>query len=536
MSLVNVHPVRPVELLSVASEMFPFVKTGGLGDIVGTLPRALLAHGIRTRTLLPGYPTLQAARNEGRCVARFSDLLWHEAAIWENRLHGNDIFILDVPALYDRAGDPYVGPDGNDWPDNDIRFAVLARAAAHIAHGAIEGYCPDLVQAHDWQAGLTAAYLHYDQRPAPPVVQTIHNLSFQGCFPASSLPRLGLPAHALCMEGVEYYGQVGFLKAGLYFAAWITTVSPTYAREIQTPEGGMGLDGLLRARARMLTGILNGIDVDIWNPEHDPDVHFPYRLRDIAGRAANKRALQAEFGLPQDPDAFLLGIVSRLTMQKGIDLLPDVAADLFGDNIQLVVVGSGSLSIQRELSILQRRFPRRFACHIGYSEALGHRMPASVDALLMPSRFEPCGLTQMSACHYGGVPIAARVGGLADTIVDANAAAMAGNSATGFLFSPVDATTLLAAIRRAHTTFRDRQAWAILQRNAVAYDVSWSGKAAQYADLFRMVVARARSREDAGGNVVSLHRADRTAATAARRRIARQPRLRTSRPRPGYQG
>lgn len=536
MSLVNVHPACPVELLSVASEMFPFVKTGGLGDIVGTLPPALSAYGIRTRTLLPGYPALRMVQSGGRCVARFADLLGHEATVWENRLHGKDVFVLDIPELYDRAGDPYVGPDGNDWPDNDIRFAALARAAANIAQGAAGGYRPDLVQAHDWQAGLTAAYLHYDQRPAPPVVQTIHNLSFQGCFAASALPRLGLPAHALCIDGVEYYGQVGFLKAGLYFAAWITTVSPTYAREIQTPEGGMGLDGLLRTRAQSLTGILNGIDTEIWNPEHDPDVHFPYRLRDIAGRAANKRAFQAEFGLPQDPDAFLLGIVSRLTMQKGIDLLPDVAADIFGDNIQLVVVGSGSLSIQRELSILQRRFPRRFACHIGYSEALGHRMPASVDALLMPSRFEPCGLTQMSACHYGGVPIAARVGGLADTIVDANAAALAGKAATGFLFSPVEAATLLAAVRRAHATFRDRQAWATLQRNAVAYDVSWSGKAAQYADLFRMVVARAGPREEAGGNVISLHHAGHASATAARRRIARQPRLRTPQPRPGRQG
>lgn len=531
MSLANLHPASPVELLSVASEMFPFVKTGGLGDIVGTLPRALSGHGIRTRTLLPGYRAVLAGREHARCVARFADLLGHRAEILENSLYGNDIFILDIPALYDRGGDPYVGPDGNDWPDNDIRFAVLSRAAAYIAQGMVEGYRPDLVQAHDWQAGLTAAYLHYDQHAAPPVVQTIHNLSFQGCFPASTLMRLGLPADALRMEGVEYYGQVGFLKAGIYFADWITTVSPTYAREIQTPEGGMGLDGLLRARTQTLTGILNGIDTDIWNPEHDPDVHFPYRLRDIAGREANKRAFQAEFGLPQDPDAFLLGSVSRLTMQKGVDLLPDVVADIFRDNIQLVVVGSGNLSIQRELSMLQRRFPRRFACHIGYSEALGHRMPASVDALLMPSRFEPCGLTQMSACHYGGVPIAARVGGLADTIVDANAAAIAGNAATGFLFSPVDAGTLLGAVRRAHVTFRDRQAWSALQRNAVAYDVSWTQKAAQYADLFRTVVARARLKGDIGGNVVPLHHMDHVAA--ARRRIARQPRLRAPLPRSG---
>ncbi|PYD75523.1 glycogen synthase GlgA [Novacetimonas pomaceti] len=523
MNFASTHPACPVELLSVASEMFPFVKTGGLGDIVGTLPHALARHGIRTRTLVPGYPALLSAMGNPRCAARFSDVLGHSGTIWESCLCGNDIFILDVPALYDRPGDPYMGPDGNDWPDNDIRFAVLARVAAHIAQGMIDGYRPDLVQAHDWQAGLTAAYLHYDGSVAPPVIQTIHNLSFQGCFPPSALSRLGLPERAMCIDGVEYYGNIGFLKAGLHFSAWITTVSPTYACEIQTPEGGMGLGGLLRTRSRVLTGILNGIDTDIWDPEHDPDVHFPYRLRDLAGRRPNKRALQAEFGLPQDPDAFLLGIVSRLTMQKGIDLLSQAADEILQDNTQLVVVGSGSLPIQRELSALQRRFPRRFACHLGYSEALGHRMPASADAMLMPSRFEPCGLTQMSACHYGSVPIASRVGGLADTIVDANAAAIAGNAATGFLFSPVDAQALVAEVRRARMVFRDPAAWSVLQRNAIAYDVSWCGKAAQYANLFRAVVARARPQLRSDDNVVPLRRDD----PSARRAIARQPRPRT---------
>ncbi|MBE7728617.1 glycogen synthase GlgA [Komagataeibacter sp. FXV3] len=498
----------PIRLLSVTAEMFPFVKTGGLGDVAGSLPAALTPYGVMVTTLLPGYPAVMAAARERRAVAHMDNLLGHAATLWSATVAGLDLLILDVPELFDRPGNPYMCPDGQDWPDNGIRFAALSRMAADIAQGRIDQYRPDIVQAHDWQAGLVAAYLHHDAiamgTPRTPVVQTIHNLAFQGRFPAACLARFGLPPEAFSIEGCECYGAISFLKAGLYYSDRITTVSPSYAQEIQTPEGGMGLDGLLRHRSDRLEGILNGINTDIWNPASDPAVHFPYVVGDMTGRAFNKRDLQSEFGLWADPSAFVIGIVSRLTAQKGIDLLADVMARLLVGNTQIIVVGEGDRDIERGLVALQRQFPGRFACRIGYSEVLGHRVPAAVDALLVPSRFEPCGLTQLGALRYGAVPIASRVGGLADTIVDANPAALARGGATGFLFAPVDGDTLVACVNRARTLYRrNRLAWRQLQHNGAAYDVSWNDKAAHYVMLFAEVLGVDLS-APAVSNVISL--------------------------------
>ncbi|NHN89014.1 glycogen synthase GlgA [Acetobacter conturbans] len=486
---------RPLRVLSVASEMFPFVKTGGLGDVIASLPAALAPHGVETRTLLPGYPAVLAAmRSVPHQPIPLGDVLGHEALLWTCRIDDRDLLVLDIPEFYQRPGNPYVTSKGGDWHDNSLRFAALARAAAFVAQGYITGYHPDIMQLHDWQAGLAAAYLHYDgddicrangMNRRPRVIQTIHNLAFHGSFPLSEIPALGLPPQAASVDGCEFYGHLSFLKAGLYFSDWITTVSPTYAQEIQGHEWGMGFDGLLRTRSNTLSGILNGIDTEVWNPACDPCIHFPYVVGDTISRPFNKLALQAEFGLPQDRNAFLIGLVSRLTPQKGVDLLPDIMERLLVGNTQIIVVGEGERRLHHTLSALQRRFPRAFACRIGYSEELGHRLPSAVDALLVPSRFEPCGLTQLCALRYGAIPIVSRVGGLADTVVDANEAAIGQGVATGFLFSPVDGPSLANAVGRARHLFRDnRSAWMRLQRNGATTDVSWHGKSSQYVRLF----------------------------------------------------
>jgi len=478
----------PIRLLSVASEMFPMVKTGGLGDVVASLPQALRAENVSVYTMLPGYPAVLSALRNARRVGVMPDVLGYEATIWQGDVGDNALIVADIPALFQRQGNPYVTTDGVDWADNGIRFAAFCRAAAWVAQGWLEDFKPDVVQTHDWQAGLTAAFLHYDGAQNPKVVHTIHNIAFQGRFPMTELARFGLPPHAAAVDGVEYYGEIGFMKAALHFAARITTVSPTYAQEIQTGEWGMGLEGLLRSRAAALSGILNGVDTQEWNPAHDRDVLFPYDVGDTFSRRPNKRAFQAQFGLPQNPSAFLLGMVSRLTTQKGVDLVADMAERILDDQTQLVVVGSGDRAIERRLVAVQRAFPGKFACHIGFSEHLGHRIQASVDALLIPSRFEPCGLTQLYAFRYGCVPIAARVGGLADTIIDANQAAIMRGAGTGFLFSPVNSDTLTDAVIRARNVYRDRPSWYQLQQNGANYDVSWGSKAVSYARIFHDVL------------------------------------------------
>ncbi|GBQ23609.1 glycogen/starch synthase [Acetobacter estunensis NRIC 0472] len=529
---------RPLHLLSVASEMFPFVKTGGLGDVTASLPSALTPYDVQTRTLLPGYPAVLAAMEKvAYRSVEFGLVLGHAAQLKIGQVGGQELLVLDIPALYDRPGNPYVTPEGCDWPDNGLRFAALARAAATIGQGGLENYHPDIVQLHDWQAGLTAAYLHYDgESPLhangmsrrPRIVQTIHNLAFHGSFPPTDLPILELPPQAAFIDGCEFHGRISFLKAGLFFSDWITTVSPTYAQEIQGREWGMGFDGLLRTRTSDLTGILNGVDINVWNPAHDPAVRFPYVVGDTIGRLSNKLALQAEFGLPQDRNAFLIGIVSRLTRQKGVDLLPEIMERLLVSNTQVIVVGEGDRPLHRAFSALQRRFPRSFACHIGYSEELGHRLPSAVDALLVPSRFEPCGLTQLCALRYGAVPIVSRVGGLADTVVDANDAAIERGVGTGFLFSPIDGATLAVTVERARRLFREnRKAWSQLQKNGAATDVSWHEKSIQYSRLFAKL-AEVEIVEPKEPNVVRLssaHASDnvRGHAFSGKRHIARKP-------------
>lgn len=472
-----------ISVLAVASEVYPLVKTGGLADVVGALPSALAAHGVTVRTLVPGYPAVLSALPDGATAARFPDLFGGTARIVTGAVAGLDMLVLDAPHLFDRPGNPYVGPDGRDWSDNAFRFAALGRAAAEIGLGRTALPVPRIVHLHDWQAGLAAAYLAYAPEPRPGVVTTIHNIAFQGWFPAPLAERLGLPPHAMTLEGVEYYGGVGFLKAALNFADRITTVSPTYATEILEPDGGLGLDGLLRARASVVSGVLNGIDVGVWDPGADPALPAAFSADALEGRAACKRALAQGFGLDVG-DGPLFGVVSRLSSQKGLDLLADAIPTLIEVGGSLALIGSGEPWLEDRFRALAAENPGRIGVFIGYDERRAHLMQAGADAILVPSRFEPCGLTQLCALRYGALPVVARVGGLADTVIDANPMALAAGCATGVQFAPGGLGPLEAALRRTAGLFADRAAWTRAQANGMGCDVSWTASAGAYAALY----------------------------------------------------
>ena len=478
-----------LRVLSVASEAFPFVKTGGLGEVVGALPAALAREEIATTTLLPGYPKVMDALRDAVIVHSYDYLHGAPAHVLTGRAGALDVLVLDAPHLYTRPGNPYVSPDGSDWPDNAQRFAALSTAAADIARGVVPALTPDVLQAHDWQAALSVAYLHYAGGRRPATVVTVHNLAFQGQFSSDLLEALGLPPHAFSHDGVEYYGDIGFLKSGLAFADRITTVSPTYAAEIRSPEHGMGLDGLLRHRASAVSGILNGIDTEIWNPANDPHLAASYDTRRLGRRPLNRAALQTRLGLETDPYALVVGVVSRLTWQKGMDLLPDVLPSLLDMGGQLALLGSGDFALEEALTNSATANPGRVSVTIGYDESLAHQIQAGVDVLLVPSRFEPCGLTQLCALRYGAVPVVARAGGLADTVIDANEMAIAAEAGTGFMFVPGSVESLGFALERVAALRKAPREWAALQRRGMKTDVSWSRPASQYAALFRDIVA-----------------------------------------------
>jgi len=479
--------MKPVRVLAVASEIYPLVKTGGLADVTGALPGALKVEGIETRTLVPGYPQLLNMLGEADEALKSPNWYGGPARVLSCSVAELDLFVLDAPHLFARPGNPYVAPDGTDWPDNALRFAALGRTAAAIGQGSIPAFVPHVVHAHDWQAALTHAFLHYSERPRPGTIMTVHNLAYQGKFPSEMLSEIGLPPESFTIDGVEYYGGISFLKAGLQFADRITTVSPTYAREIQEEEAGMGFDGILRARSNVLSGILNGIDISEWNPAADPRIAQPFSVATLADRAANKTALQGRFDLPPAPDAFLLGVVSRLSWQKGLDLLLENIPLVLAEGAQMVLLGSGESDLQEQFSAAARSCPEQIGVFIGYDENLAHLIQAGSDALVVPSRFEPCGLTQLCALHYGAIPVVSRVGGLADTVNDANAATAAENTATGIQFGPVTRENLANAIRRAKALFRDKPVWQRMQQNGMSVDVSWHNPARHYADLYRQV-------------------------------------------------
>ena len=477
-----------MHVLSVASEVFPLVKTGGLADVVGALPPALAKHGVHATTFVPGYPGLAAKLKKKKEVHAYVDLFGAKASILRGEAAGLDLFVLNAPKLFDRKGGPYGDASGADFSDNWRRFAAFSRAAADIASGAVKGYTPDIVHAHDWQSAMTLAYLRYDGA-AIPNVMTVHNLAFQGQFPASIFPDLGLPTAALSVDGVEYYGGVGYLKAGLQAASAITTVSPTYAQEIRTPEFGMGLDGMMNARAGVLHGIVNGIDTDIWNSETDAHLVARYSARSLKTRKANKTALEERFALDRGQGP-LFCVVSRLTWQKGMDMLVETVDGLVAAGGRLAVLGSGDAALEGALLAAASRHRGKVGMVVGYDEPLSHLMQGGADAILIPSRFEPCGLTQLYGLRYGCVPIVARTGGLADTIVDANEAALSAGVATGFQYQPSAPGGLYHAITRAIAIYARSGEWAEMQRQGMKSDVSWTKSAARYVELYQSLIAK----------------------------------------------
>lgn len=461
--------------LSVTSECAPLVKTGGLADVAGALPAALALEGWALRTLLPGYPSVLAALGPGKVLAEFADHFGGPAKVLGGQAAGLDLLVLDAPHLYDRAGGPYLDASGTDFPDNPRRFAALSFAAADIARGAIKGWTPEVVHCHDWQAGLAPYYLRAD--PVGTIL-TIHNIAFQGVAPAAEIEALRLSRADFTEDGYEYWGQVSALKAGLRYAAKLTTVSPTYAEELTTPEYGMGLDGLLRARERDLTGILNGIDAQVWNPATDPAI-TPFRT--AKGKARAKRRLRKEFGLPE-ADGPLAVVVSRLSHQKGLDVLLAALPALVDRAGQLVVLGTGDRTLEAAFRDAARH--PNVAVHIGYDEDMSHRVIAGGDAILIPSRFEPCGLTQLYGLRYGTIPVVARTGGLVDTVIDASPMARRAGVATGLQFSPVTPHALASALLRLVDLYHDAPAWAQMQKNAMATEVGWDASAPAYAALY----------------------------------------------------
>jgi starch synthase len=480
-----------MKILSVASEIYPLVKTGGLADVAGALPLALGPLGVSVTTLIPGYPAVMAEIGKARKVHGYADLFGAPARILRTTFAELDLLILDAPALFDRDGGPYGDSAGTNWPDNWKRFAALSRVAADIAQGVVKGFAPDVLHAHDWQAAMAIPYLHYGAGKTIPSVLTIHNLAFQGQFDAALFPELSLPAAAFAIDGVEYYGGVGFLKGGIQMASAITTVSPRYADEIATADFGMGLEGLIRSRAGVLHGILNGIDTDVWNPATDPHIAATYTARSLPRRAANRHTLETRFGIDPD-DAPLFAVISRLTEQKGMDLLADALDDLVGMGAKLIVLGSGDGGLETAFLNGASRHAGRIGVFTGYDENLSHLAQAGADAVLIPSRFEPCGLTQLYALRYGCVPIVGRTGGLSDTVIDANVAALAAGVATGIAFAPVDGHGLRQALRHACDLFADRAAWVTMQKRGMMADFSWGKSAALYAALYRSLLEPGR--------------------------------------------
>ncbi|MHB1053312.1 MAG: glycogen synthase GlgA [Thiobacillus sp.] len=487
------------KILFVASEAYPLVKTGGLGDVLYSLPHALHARGADIRLLLPGYRALLRQLDQvhilGWLDVRGADGIV-SVRILETRHpeYAFPLWVVDCPSLFDRPGNPYVGASGQDWPDNAERFAVFARVASLLALDSLDrGWQPEVVHSHDWQTGLVAAFLA-DQPARPKTVFTIHNLAYGGYFSHGDFVRLQLPSHWWSPESVEFHGGFSMLKAGIVYADAVTTVSPTYAAEICTPEFGYGLDGLLLSLKHKLHGILNGIDTKIWNPSTDE--HLPARYsssRILPGKRRNKQSLIERF-LPQADDAAmqapLLGQVGRLVEQKGVDWVLAVIPVLLAEtDARFVLLGSGQTIYEQKLMRLAKLHPERVFVEIGYDESLAHQIEAGADMFMMPSRFEPCGLNQMYSLNYGTPPIVFKTGGLADTVIDANEVTLKDASANGFVFDTPDVTAFLDTVRRALALYRKPAQWRKLQQTGMRQSFGWADSAGHYLSLYSTSVS-----------------------------------------------
>jgi len=481
-----------MKVLHVGAEVFPLVKTGGLADVLGALPQALIAQGADVRLLLPGLPAFADAVLHQKTVFEFGPLFG--AARVRLRLGQMPYshvpaYVIDAPYLYRRDGSPYQSSDGSEWGDNLQRFAMLGWIGARLAAGELDlDWTPQVLHAHDWHAAMSCAYVSAHPPTRAATVYTVHNLAYQGLFAHGDFRLLDLPSRYMAHTGLEFHGQLSFMKAGLKFAKRVTTVSPTYAREIATHEFGVGLDGVIRGRGADVSGVLNGVDGDVWNPAGDNALPAHYSPAQMAGKARCKQALQRELGLAEKADVPLFGVVSRLTAQKGLDLVLGALPGLVQRGGQLALQGSGEPGLEAAFREAAKAQPQQVGVRIGYDEAFAHRLIAGADAILVPSRFEPCGLTQMYGLRYGTLPIVRRVGGLADTVVDATVENLGADRATGFVFEAASVAALDGALQRAADVFtKDAGTWAKLQRRAMAQDFSWRGAAAQYLELYRSI-------------------------------------------------
>lgn len=475
----------------LGSEAVPFAKTGGLADVLGALPLALARLGWDVTLALPRYHGVES----GSLVAQFPVTVGgytRDVGFFELPLANNShVWLVDCPDLFDREG--LYGAAGGEYPDNARRFAMLVRAALEFV--ALRGTRLSVVHAHDWQAGLAPVYLKslYATHPilgGTPSILTIHNLAYQGLFDADWLPRLDLGPELFSADRLEYWGRVSFLKGGINDAEAVTAVSPRYAEEIQTPEFGCGFDGILRRRRADLTGVLNGIDVERWDPEHDPFVPSPFSADDFSGKAAAKAEVLARYRLTTDQATLkrpLVGVISRMVDQKGFDLMAALADDLPRLEATFIVLGTGETRYQDLWTGLAARHPDRVGAHIGFDEGFAHLIEAGADIFLMPSRFEPCGLNQMYSLRYGTVPIVRAVGGLADTVVDYSPGS---RKSTGFVFREYLPGALLEAIGRALVLYADRNAWRALQRAGMAQDHSWDRSAREYVRIYERVITK----------------------------------------------
>jgi starch synthase len=481
-----------MRVLFATSEVAPLIKTGGLADVSAALPAALHGMGVDVRILLPGYPQVLKALPHLQAATEISIQPSFPAArlLAGSLPNGIMLLVIECAELYERGGGAYQDEHGLDWPDNALRFGLLSKIAALLScTDSPLDWKPDIVHCNDWQTGLTPAYLHFSDG-AVPCVMTVHNLAFQGVFPPQMVAELGLPAECFQPDGVEFYDNLSFMKAGLYYADHITTVSPSYANEIQTDALGFGLQGLLAYRRDVLTGILNGIDTTEWNPATDPNLVHSYDVTDISGKSANKRALQKHMGLHIDPDLPLFGLVSRFTPQKGVDLVLEIAPQLIALPAQLVLLGSGDVEMQRTALELSHQHSGQISTYVGFDEALSHLIEAGADIFLMPSRFEPCGLNQMYSQRYGTPPVVHATGGLIDTVSDCNATSLEQGVASGFVFHSMDASSLLTTARRASMAYHDKKTWQALQHNCMVKDFDWNRSATAYHDIYTHLMQR----------------------------------------------
>ncbi|MDV6343090.1 glycogen synthase GlgA [Nitrosomonas sp. Is37] len=484
-----------LQVLFITPEVYPLCKTGGLGDVSAALPAALRELNVDIRLLLPGYPSVMSGLKYKRKVAEFNDLLhFPPATLWSAKLSVNHsknvpVYIIDCPALYQREGGIYLDTAGQGWSDNALRFGLLSKIGAILASDASPlTWFPEIVHCNDWQTGLTPAYLHFHPGKKAATIMTIHNLAFQGCFPPDTVAQLGLPAVSFNMNGVEYYGNLSFIKAGLYYADRISTVSPSYAREIQQAPLGFGLQGLLAARSQHIYGIVNGIDTMEWDPATDSHLSKNYSSNNLTAKKANKLALQQVIGLEVDSDILLFAAISRFTEQKGYDLILEIAPQLVQIPAQLVLLGSGNAILEERVIKLADTYPGKIAAHIGFNEALSHLVEAGADSFLMPSRFEPCGLNQMYSQRYGTPPLVHATGGLIDTVVDCTPATLADGSASGFQFHDMTPEAFLVGIQRVVAAYRNKPVWRQLQKNGMRKDFSWRASAMAYLEIYQSLL------------------------------------------------